>query len=266
MSAAYHVGRQDRSARSAAPRQHQRGYTMIEILVALVIGLFLLGGMILIEQNVRSADANETGLSQLQDEERLAMSMLNDVVQAAGYFPNPAVYSASDPTYFGAFTPAGTTVALEVGQMIGGTTGGATASDTIVVRYMTSGSDNIINCTGGTGATVTTFVNVFTVDPATNQLLCSPDGVSTPVPLVNGVTQLSALYGVSTGPTNNVDTYLTATQVTAQNLWSAVTAVKVTVTFINPLYGQPGYTSAAAATVSFSRIIDLQSRAGVNTT
>ncbi len=261
------------SAIPAAPRQagRQAGFTLIEILVALFIALFLLGGLLTIEQNVRNADLNQTALTQLQDEERLGMSMLNDVIQIAGYFPDPSLYSADDSTYFGAFTPANTQVSLAVGQMIGGTTGGSNSSDTIVVRYMSSGMDGIISCTGSMSTGVAGFVNVFTVNTFTlpngqlsGQLLCSPDGVSAAVPLVNGVTQLSALYGVTTtGTTNSVDTYLTASQVTMLGLWGSVIAVKVTLTFANPLYGQPGYTNS---TVSFSRVIDLQNQVGINTT
>ena len=64
----------------------QRGFTLIEILVALFVGLFLLGGLFTILQTTRRTSSNQTGLTQLQDEQRMAMSMLNDVVQNAGYF------------------------------------------------------------------------------------------------------------------------------------------------------------------------------------
>jgi hypothetical protein len=54
------------------------------------------------------------------------------------------------------------------------------------------------------------------------------------------------LYGVSTSVNGtNVDTYMTAAQVTAATAWNNVISVKVTLTFTNPLYvaanpqGQP---------------------------
>ena len=262
--------------RHAARRARQRGLTLLEIMVALFIALFLLGGLLMMEQNVRGAQQSQTGLTQLQDQERLAMSLLTDVVQTAGYFPNPALYSAS-ATYFPLFTASGSnnSIQLQPGQMIAGltvsnvvTTPAGTSetlpSDTIAVRFMTSGTDNLINCTGNVSAGATTFVNVFSVNPATQQLQCSSDGSSTPSPIVNGVLQLSALYGVSTSPAtpSNVDTYLTASQISAAGLWNSILTVKVTVVFWNPLYAQPG----APQTVSISRVIDLQNQTGINTT
>ena len=72
----------------------QRGYTLLEILVALFIGVFLLAGLFTILQNTRRTSSNQTGLAQLQDQQRMAMSILTDVIQNAGYF-DAATTSAS---------------------------------------------------------------------------------------------------------------------------------------------------------------------------
>ena len=56
-------------------------------------------------------------------------------------------------------------------------------------------------------------------------------------PLVNNVTNLTVLYGVNTsGSGTNVDTYMTAAQVTAATAWNNVISAMVTLTFTNPLY------------------------------
>ena len=57
--------------------QRQRGFTLVEVLVALLIGLFLLAGLFVILQNTRRTSTSQTGLSQLQDEQRMAMSMFS---------------------------------------------------------------------------------------------------------------------------------------------------------------------------------------------
>jgi hypothetical protein len=83
--------------------------------------------------------------------------------------------------------------------------------------------------------------------------------------LVSGVKYLAILYGVQTNTgsgTYSVDTYLTATQVTAGNYWPNVMSVQITLYFTNPLYGQPGQT---LATIPVTRVIDLMGKTGVNT-
>jgi hypothetical protein len=57
---------------------------------------------------------------------------------------------------------------------------------------------------------------------------------------------------------------MTATQVQASaGGWPNVTSVRVTLTFLNPLYGQAGYTLAANKYVYLTRVIPLQGRTGV---
>ena len=67
----------------------ERGFTLIEILIALLIGLFLLGALLTIVQANRTVFGNQNKLAQLQDGERMAMTMMADVIQSAGYFPDP---------------------------------------------------------------------------------------------------------------------------------------------------------------------------------
>ena len=69
--------------------QGQRGFTLIEILIALVIGVFLLAALLTIVQANRHVYGDQSQLAQLQDSERMAMTLMTDVIQMAGYFPNP---------------------------------------------------------------------------------------------------------------------------------------------------------------------------------
>jgi len=112
-------------------------------------------------------------------------------------------------------------------------------SDVISARYTTATGDGILNCSGrsnGSGANLT-YTNQFSVAQNAQsiwQLGClREDG--TFYPLVNNVTNLTVLYGVSTSATNptNVDTYLTAALVTN---WNNVISASVQLTFTNPLY------------------------------
>jgi type IV pilus assembly protein PilW len=251
---------------SAQPRNRpapsrQRGYTLIEILVALLIAIFLLAGLFTILQNTRRSSSNQTGLTQLQDEQRMAMSLLNDVIQNAGYF-DTNTYSTPQTAWNAAVAVGATGTSLAAGQAVTGSHATAAPGDVIAVRYATAGGDGIINCNGGVSATAQNYINTFMV--VSNQLECATNGVAAnAIPLVSGVHNLQVWYGVSTSAaTNNVDTYFTADQMSASN-WQNVTSVRVTLTFLNPLYGQAGYTASTSQYVYFTRVIALQGRTGV---
>ena len=235
--------------------REQNGFSLIELMIALFIGLFLLGGLLTIVQNNRRVFGAQNQLSQLQDSERLALTMMTDVIQMAGYFPDPTSNSPQSTMQ----ASSATTPAMVAGQALTGkSNAAATTPDTITVRYTTSGSDNILSCTGTskTGA-IFTYINQFSVNNA-NQLICTrEDGVA--YPLVNGVTNLKVMYGVNTtGSGNNVDSYQTATQVTN---WNNVISVQITLKFTNPLYVAAG--QGQPATFLLQRNITVMNQTGL---
>jgi type IV pilus assembly protein PilW len=243
----------------------QRGFTMIELMVTIAIALFLLGGLLTIVQNMRGTYNNQQALAQLQDQQRFALSVLTDVIQAGGYFPDPIGMTATI-----ALPAAG---AYQTGQAFTGTVT-AGQPDSISVRYRTANGDGVILCDGSTNTgpgVSTVYSNVFTVVPPAGavpgQLQCALNGAAA-VTLVNGVQGLQVYYGVkrNTAITDyNVDTYLTASQMLLAgpngNDWNNVSAVRVILTFTNPLAGQPGQ----PATIVFERVIEIMARAGVHT-
>jgi len=248
----------------AGKRRTQGGFTVVELMVALLIGLFLLGGLLTLVQDNRRSFASQNQLSQLQDAERMAMTMITDVIQSAGYYPDPTTNSAT------LVMPANGTFGA-AGQAIVGTYNAAAPGDTITVRYATNPGDTITNCIGqsNTGGAVATYTNAFSV--VNGQLVCTMNGTAyniigtTPTANFTGivVTNMSILYGVTTGSSpNNVDTYYTATNVPN---WSNVISVQVTLTFTNPMYS----TLAAAQgttvppTLSFQRVITVMGQAGI---
>jgi type IV pilus assembly protein PilW len=240
-------------ASSAPP---QRGFTLIELSVALVIGLFLLGGLFTMFQSTRQSYGNQNQLSQLQDNERLAMTIITDVVQSAGYFPDPTAWTAV--TALPAIAPFATD-----GQGIFGKHVAAAPNDVIYVQYMTTPTDLILFCNGqtNTGAVPAAVTNQFSVDAATQELRCTVDA-QPPVTLASNVNNLKILYGVKTNfavDDNNVDTYMRADQMTVTD-WTNVSSVKVTISFNNPLFGQAGQLKQ---TIDFERVIGIMSRAGI---
>ena len=235
----------------------QAGLSLVELVVAILIALFLIGGVMVVEQGVHRAYGNQSGIGQLQDEERFAMSMLTTVISSAGYYPNPTTTSTTT-----AFPVTGAPLNMQTSQAIYGPASGASAPhDAIYVRYMTSSGDGITFCDGTTNTsggplTYTTYLYV-----SGNDLYCQVQpgtGATwnTAVPLISGVTDMVIRYGVSTsGVDTNIDTYVPPTSMTAA-YWQNVGSVMVSLTFQNPLSASAGQ----PLTVSFRRVIGVMGR------
>ena len=260
-------------ARCRVPARIARGFTFVEIMIAMLIGLFLIGGMLTLVQAMRRTFTSQSGLSVLQDNERMAMQLITDVVQSTGYYTTPFSNTAVASFPVAAYTDANFSSA---GQALTGTGVFGVPDHDITSRYQTAGGDNIINCTGNPSAIPATWVNQFSITIApdgTSYLTCNlwlnNNPTPTSVALIPGVTNMQILYGVTTGngaAYNSVDTYLDASTVTN---WSSVRSVQVTLTFTNPVCGQPGQATCAqlglAPSIFFTRTITVMSKTGVTT-
>ncbi len=71
-------------------RRGQGGYTLVELMIAVLIALFLLGGLVTLVMGTRRTSTTQSQLSQLQDSQRIAMMLMANVIQQAGYFPDPS--------------------------------------------------------------------------------------------------------------------------------------------------------------------------------
>ena len=133
-----------RRFKSANPGGAQRGFSLVELSIAILIALFLLGGLVTLLMGTRRTNATQSSLSQLQDNERIAMTLITNVVQKAGYFADPVGQQLSS---FPAENVAA--IAMAGGQVLGGTT--APGGDTFAVRFLTPAADpnaSVINCAG----------------------------------------------------------------------------------------------------------------------
>jgi len=242
-----------------------RGFTLVELLVALFIALFLLAGLVSILQGTSHTSANQIALARLQNNERIAMTLMTDVIQQAGYYPNVQtsrleIAFPTAPALPAAPAPAFT----QPGQFIAGKSGATSYGDSITVRYQTEPSGTVLNCLGqSTDTPSKAHEYTFSVN-ASGQLACSVDGNS-PVPLVGNVQNIQVLYGIDAVATSaysssSVNAYVPASQMTAVN-WTNVRSVKIVLAFANPLAGQPGQSTAP---ITFTRIVGVMARNGVN--
>ena len=251
-----------------------RGFTLVELMVTVAIAMFLLFGLTTIVQNVRQTNLNQQALAQLQDQQRFALTVITDVVQNGGYFPDATLYSASSLPLIGNFVQ---------GQAFYSPPGAAYypgVGDTLSVRYLTGNdkfgnNDGVMLCDGSTNTAQLPFhvyTNVLSVlqavPPAIGGLYCQVDnlGASAAAPgvlIVPGVVSMKVYYGVKRDNAltdYNTDTYLTAAGMLPAD-WTAISSVRVVLWFTNPLAGQPGQ----PATIVFERVIEVMGRGGVHT-
>lgn len=220
-------------------RSTQRGFSLVEIMVALTLGLLVTAGVIQIFISAqRSARMLET-TSGMQENERLALDTLNKYIRLAGYkrtswTPSNTAFPANN---LGSHP-------LAVRAVVAGGDNDQQGADSITFRYQGSNDRSVSDCLGGivnpNQVVITTLgldlnngrfalrCRVQLVNMATNTAI----GAAQIQPILNDVEDMQILYGVAanTDPVWRVDRaqrYVTATQVTANNWWDQVISVQI---------------------------------------
>ena len=250
-----------------APRLRQAGFTLIEMMVALTISLIVMLGFSVIFVGVKQAFNSQDKLAQLQDNERLALTLLTAAVQQAGYFPNPTTLDSTQIVN----TTSTTYGSMAAGQAVTGMSASG-GLESLSTAFAASANDGLMTCLGHTitaadiaaapsAANGSVGVrNIFYVDASSNTLRCvalinggastsygGSGDATTGLPLITNVTSMSVAYGVDTG-TGSVSGYLPAASMTSAN-WSQVKAVRVTLNFINP--------NNSASTIAWTQTMNL---------
>jgi len=276
--------------RTHTRRAAERGFTLVEVMVAITLSVFLLFGLFTILRQTRDANSATTGLSQLQDDERIAMTIMTDTIEEAGYVPEANGSGQSNFT-------TDTTFATQ-GQIIVAGTGAGWVGEKLTMRYVLGAGDSTLKCDGTTNSGAEQVYEeafqITTTAAGVNQLVCIPNAGSaapTTVPLVNNVANLTFQFAVNrtaassstasnavgpntassaTGYGCPADTWMTTADMQANaNDWTNVCAIKVDIVFVNPIYqppGQPNPTPGQKQYITFERVIVIQSKTGVNVT
>ena len=228
-------------------RVSQRGFTLIELMVALLIGMLITGAMIVNYASLRRTFGLHDGMAQLQDSQRLILTMMSSTLQQAGYYANPAADTRDSALPAGATAVwAGATPgsALTVGQAvvgIGDGTGSGAGSDGVAVRFQTALGDGLMNCRGGTlpagGPATEVWINTYQIN-GQNELTCSVNG-DAPVPLVANVRRMRIEYGVDFDGNGSKDSYLPASVVTSSGRWNAIHSIRLSFELLDPAAPTP---------------------------
>lgn len=221
---------------SARPRQ--AGFTLVELMVAVAIGLLVVASAIGVFINMKATYLAQDTQSQLQDAQRMAVQMIRTTVQAAGYHVNPARNARADALPARAATAS--VPKFSAGQAVAAKAGTGATGDTLYVRFQTLSGDGIFNCKGdtnqGTAGTARLYLNALSVN-ASNELVCEVDDGEAAQPILANVSRLAVSFGVHETATTfdtdrNVSRYKTAAQM-SDDEWSRVLTVRIQLTFVN---------------------------------
>ncbi len=241
-------------------RVRQAGFTLIELMVAMSIGLIIMLGMTVTFVNLKNTFQTQDKMAQLQDGERLALSMLTTSLNEAGYYPDPRNPSPIVASPAPAATPGG---AMAVGTYVFGTASAGAVPESLSTTYASINGDGLMSCLGTTNPTAGTTVtvrNIFYVDSTKGSLMCKVmvDGATsnamahggTAEELISGVNSMSIIYGIAPSGGTQITTYKSPGNVTAAEWAGSVKAVRVTLNFANPF-------SSAASDVVRTHTINL---------
>jgi len=187
-------------------RASQSGLTLVELMIAMVVGLFLSAGIIQIfianNQTYRVTD----NISRLQENGRFALENLGKTIRSAGFKGNT---ESSPSSNFPAVTYAtpNPAVTFAANQLISGTDGGVGGTNTLdpaddlFIRYRGSTLGSMADCIGtnigqGTAFAGTEIVNRYYL--ANGSLFCHSSTNATPQVLIDNIASMQILYGMTT--------------------------------------------------------------------
>ncbi|MCE7915616.1 MAG: prepilin-type N-terminal cleavage/methylation domain-containing protein [Nitrosomonas sp. PRO4] len=178
----------------------QLGFTLVEMMIAMTIGLVLLLVIGTIFASSQQVFREQEDNARLQESGRYALEIIGRNIKQAGHVEVP----------FTGFKVAFT------GMAISGTNGDSGVADTITVQYEGALNDN--DCEG-TGVTIAGRIiqNHFNIDAANAELQCAGQISDTPTApgtpptgqvLLSNVEDLQILYGIDTDGDQSVDQYV----------------------------------------------------------
>ena len=218
----------------------QLGMTLIELLIALGLGLFMLAGILQVFVGSRQSFEIIQGHNSTQEAGRFGLYFIEQTGLHAGYvntgvylngFADSILNSLSQDAYEAQWPAANEFTA---GSVVGSPTiiAAAAGSDTLSFRLQSNIDGTMLDCEGRALVSTAGGINTirFYVDGSDNQLYCEVVGSGRgAVALVSGVENMQVLYGISGAiESRDVVDYVPAgTLGTSVDLWKRVVSVRV---------------------------------------
>ena len=225
---------------SVGLKRLQVGLSIVELLVALALGLLLMTGVIQVFLSSRQTYAANEAMGRMQENGRFALDFIARSARQAGYVE--PIYVGGKPLPL--VRPACAGLPGTIPTTLCTTQGAGNASDTVAFVMQPTVADGARrDCLGNTiNENDVLIINQFEIIPATANapaaLGCraykfngasAPDWTSGPAAqeLISGIDSMQVLYGINTaGDSRSANQYVSADRVSD---WSKVRAVRIAV-------------------------------------
>lgn len=195
---------------SRAPLSQQRGFTLVEIMIAITIGLLMVAGILQISSASKESSRLQRNMGFIQENMRSAMEILGSDIRRAGFYQD-------DNPDARILTPPAPIVAATTSD------GSGANNDEITVTY-----EGNTDCLGQ--ATPTVSGNRFAINHyyiSDQRLMCKGNGNDAGQPLVEGVESMQILYGENTdGDPRSANRYVKPSEANLKNVVSVRIAMR----------------------------------------
>ncbi|AGU50260.1 putative Tfp pilus assembly protein PilW [Variovorax paradoxus B4] len=204
-------------------RLRQAGFTLVEVLVALIIGMLVALAAMASMLGTRSTAMTGDDVNALHQSSALAFRLLGQQIRQAGYFP----IDATGPLYYFDVN-ANPKLANEPAffAIKGQEAAAGSVNDTLKVGFAPN-PDYFHDCLGqvAKNSAGAAYSPGNPADPANVRLItsefyvvngalrCKGSGHTTPQPIIDGVERFDVMYGIGDAGTERVVRYVTATNV-----------------------------------------------------
>ncbi|MBW8717654.1 MAG: PilW family protein [Variovorax paradoxus] len=230
-------------------RLRQAGFTLVEILVALIIGMLVVLAAMASMLGTRSTAATGDDVNVLHHSSALAFRLLGQQIRQAGYFP----IDATGPLYYFDVN-AGTKLDSEPAffAIKGQEAAAGSVNDTLKVGFAPN-PDFFHDCLGQVAKDKDSggaaYKPASPADPANVRLItsefyvvngalrCKGSGHTTPQPIIDGVERFDVMYGIGDAGTERVVRYVAATNVAS---FDQVRTVRVCLQLAGTSRSNPG--------------------------
>ena len=221
----------------------QRGLSLIELLISMFIGLFLLAGITSSYIHSKKSSVYQDQYSLIEDNGRIALEIMSQTIQHTGYGSNRAI--PITPSKFIQTRPVSRTCSgtdtsvLDSLDFPDDSTFDSVDGDSIGVIYL-GDSDISTDCTGRTlpancqiGSANTTnseaakIYSTFYLDEDRDTLMCVGSRDSVEHVIADGIENMQILYGVNTDDSSDrsVERYVNADDMAG--LWNNVSSIQI---------------------------------------
>lgn len=232
--------------------QKAKGFSLVELMISLALGLFLSLAVIQTYLATVKSDTVIMGNTEIQENARFAIQVLEKALQQAGYYSNleqsrqeffqnqaaqwaGTVFTSSDAIR--GFDDTETPVTNQPNS--------ASGTDQVFIRLVSDANVAGIgaswyDCNGVLIPGNTAIQMGFYISATEGTLICHSEIPGNDVdsqPLISNVSDFQLLYGVDSTQDGSVNRYIEAQSVSAAGGWDNVRAIKVSLTLAAPVPG-----------------------------